>query len=1061
MPGRRTSPPKLTHRLLVLVLTHASIFMTLGAIADLADLRSQYIAESWKKERGLPDNSINTITQTPDGYLWIATRAGLARFDGARFVVFNRANSPQMPSDEVLCVTPGDGDLWVGTTGGLSRFSPSGIATWLTGYPDKGAHVTSVFVARKSGVWVSGGIGAYQIRDGQLEKRSLEAFPALEEADGRLWLANRLGFWRFDPFTGKTSERLAPPDLPKWGVANSANAVRLSNETLVAHFGQHRQANYLVCKHWLYAFKDGLWTRLSDLEFSNGGRSFWLATDGQGAAWLPNCTNGLVRYKDGELSRLSFLNTQISDYPTCVFHDREGNIWVGTEESGLLRFRPRKVRTLAARDSLPHDNTWTLCESRDGSVWIGTDGGIGQLKDGRIAQHTEHHGLAKNTVRSIVEDQDGVIWAGTGHGLSCYRDGAWQRFPLTGELSGNKIRVLYSDRSGDLWAGTERGLTRIRQHQVAACPEPLMNVDVRALWQDRLGALWIGSYGRGLFRAVGERFEHFSTTNGLASDSVWAFHEDSKGALWFGSDRGLHRYRAGRFAHFTRREGLPHDEVNHILEDDSSNLWISSDHGIYRLDKQQLEAVAAGQQSSVHSVVYDTGDGLLSAETNGQKSQPAGCKTRDGRLWFPTTRGVVVFDPKNLPDNPNPPRVVIEEIRADGQSIFHNGPSVRDASSTPRGPSFAGVKRFATLDSELRLAPGSAHVLEIQYAANTFIEADKVGFKYRLDGLDRDWIEAGHRRFAHYANLKPGHYRFRLMAVNKYGVAAKEPSGFAFYLRPHFYQTKVFYALWILAVGLSALILYRWRLGYLRRIHRLEQERVLAEDRARIAKDLHDGLGAQLTNLSILADISEDRATAVGSHETRFRKLSQLARETALQLREIIWTNHPGDESLEGLVSRICQYAQQSLDVADIRCCFEIAADLPPGPLNGQARHHLYLTAKEILHNILKHASATEVRIRARILDGSLEMVIEDNGNGFISPPTGQKFPNGGYGLQNMRRRIESLNGTLSMTSEPGRGVRLVISVPLKGLFSAAGTRIVVRSPTEEPDDHASLDRRG
>jgi ligand-binding sensor domain-containing protein/signal transduction histidine kinase len=1026
-----------------------SFLASLGcaAFAEMTDgvpgLASHYLADTWTKERGLPDNSIRAITQTPDGYLWVATRAGLARFDGVRFVVFNRANTPALPSDEFTSLTPGrNGDLWIGTANGLVHRSASGYSSWLSGLPGRSSEISSVFITRAGDVWVGSRLGVYRFRGTQLEMTSWPGIPVLEEESGMLWLAGGKGFHRFDPTSGQISELLVPPDLPVWGAANSAGLVALPNGDIWAQFGQHeRIAKIPKVRNWLYAFKDGRWTRLPGTESSNHGRPFFLSTDRENALWFPDGSTRVLRLKEGALARLAFPPNVEADFPTCMFHDSEGSIWIGLEDKGLVRFRPKKIFTLTENDGLPNNNSWALSQARDGALWIGTDGGVSRWQHDKLTNFAEGDGLAKNSVRALAEDRQGTIWVGTGDGLTFFRNGTWNRFALPGGIGANKIRALHLDRAGDLWIASATGLAQLRNHVPVPCApaKDLLDIDVRALCQDRSGALWIGTEGYGLCRARGATLDRFTVTNGLVSDIVWAIFEDAEGALWFGGDSGLQRFSNGKLHKFTRREGLPYDDVNQILEDDSGNLWISSDYGIYRVSKRALEDVAQGRQPSVSAVAYGVADGLLGVETNGRKSQPAGCKTRDGRLWFPTTRGVVSFDPRGLPDNPHPPRGIIEQIRADGQIIFHNGPPLADGEIETRHVQPRRAGRFATLDRELRLPPGSAHVLEIQYSANTFIEADKVSFQYRLDGLDEDWVAAGTRRFAHYSNLKPGHYRFRVLAASKYGLFSPATTAFAFYIQPHFYQRKVFYALCLSAVALAGLAFYRWRLRYLRQIHRLEQERALAEDRARIARDLHDGLGAQLTNLTILADTSAQRADAAQTSDTRFRKLSQLARETALQLREIIWANHPGDESLEGLINRICQYAQQTLDVAGISCQFEIPSALPPEPLNIHARHHFYLIVKEILHNTLKHASATGVCIYAALKHDELHLTIQDNGRGF-APARGREkangpFPNGGRGLENIRRRIKSLGGDLLVTSDPGEGVCFQISVPLQSLF--------------------------
>jgi signal transduction histidine kinase len=560
-----------------------------------------------------------------------------------------------------------------------------------------------------------------------------------------------------------------------------------------------------------------------------------------------------------------------------------------------------------------------------------------------------------------------------------------------------------------------------------AASKDLLDIDVRALCQDRSGALWIGTDGYGLYRARGSTLDHFTVTNGMVSDIVWAILEDAEGALWSGGDSGLQRFCHGEFHRFTRREGLPYDDVNQILEDDSGNLWISSDYGIYRVSKLALDDVAQGRKAAVSAIAYAAADGLPSVETNGRKSQPAGCKTQDGRLWFPTTRGVVAFDPRNLPDNPHPPRSIIEQIRADGQIIFHTGPPLADAETEPRDAPSRQAERFATLDRELQLPPGSVHVLEIQYSANTFIEADKLRFQYRLDGLDKDWIAAGTRRFAHYANLKPGHYRFRVFAVSKYGVSSAAATSFAFYIQPHFYQRTAFYALGLSVVALAGFGFYRWRLRYLRQIHRLQQQRALAEDRARIARDLHDGLGGSLSQLTLLAAQTEALLANRQIAAHGLRRLSTTAQETARHLKEIIWLNHPGNDSLDGLVSRICQYAEDSLQVAGIRCQFDVAAELPEVVLAPQVRHHLYFAAREILHNAARHAQARQISVAADATHGTFTLSIEDDGQGFTPGAVTTK----GHGLNNIEHRIRAIEGSLHFDSQLGKGTRCIIQFPL------------------------------
>jgi signal transduction histidine kinase/ligand-binding sensor domain-containing protein len=866
-----------------------------------------------------------------------------------------------------------------------------------------------------------------------------------EDREGKLWLGNPMGAWRFDPGSGAI-DKFSPEDVQ--GKPTSVDGVAMTSDgTVWATFNEYTRGNNIsALRQWIYGFKDGIWTRLGKEAVSNMGRRSFLGVDHGGGLWMPDGTPGLVRHFQGSFSRLSFFGDEIGDCAICFFCDREGNIWIGTEKKGLLAYRRRGVLMVSTKDGLPDANTWTVCPSRDGSVWIGTDGGISRWKDGQFSTFTRKEGLTRNTIRSIVEDSNGTIWVGTGRGLNFYRDRQWRQFPLPAGDGGNKIRVLCADRADGVWIGSEHGLAFVRNGELATLSEEqqLTRFDVRALLQDRTGTLWVGTYGGGLLRMSSNRIDRFSTTNGLASDLVWALHEDASGVLWLGTDRGLHRYQGGRFTVFTEREGLFDRGVNEILEDNLGNLWVSCDRGIYRVRKHELEDVANGRARKVSCVAYGTGDGLLSTEANGQKSQPAGCKTVDGRVWFATTKGVAVFDPAHLPDNPHAPKAVIEQIRADGVTVYHNGPTMgADSTVTRRSP---GV--------DVEFGPGTLHVLEVHFTANTMIEAGLVKFEHWLEGVDPDWIEAGTRRSATYAHLRPGHYRFRVRAISKYGVVTEQAPAFSFYLKPHFYQTWIFYLGCGALLGATAFSVYRWRLGYLRRIHALEKEKALVEDRARIARDLHDSLGAQLTNLAVLANVSEHSPSAATA-ETRFRKLSRLAKETALELKEIIWANYPGDETLEGLAMRICQYTQQSLGAAGTRCFFDIAPEFPASPLTTQARHHLHLTAKEAINNALKHASATEFRLGIEVNGMTLRVAMEDNGRGM------QEASHNGNGLRNMRRRIEELGGTFSVTGKAGGGTNVRFEVPMRSLFSVEefGRLASSRSEPSEANDYESLHR--
>lgn len=652
-------------------------------------------------------------------------------------------------------------------------------------------------------------------------------------------------------------------------------------------------------------------------------------------------------------------------------------------------------------------------------MWIGTEEGVSQLKAGRVRNFTQREGLAKNPVRSIAEDASGSIWIGTGGGLNVFRDGVLRRQTFPHEPERDKTRVVHPARDGALWLGTADGLFHLMDGvwTIFRTTNGLANNDVRALLEDRAGNLWIGTAGSGVQRLSEGKFTSFTTTNGLANNSAWAFHEDNESALWIGTEGGLSRLHHGRLTTYTTRDGLPDNMVNAILEDDFGRLWVSHDRGIYWVRREEFTALADGKIKTLRCVRYDESDGLPSIETNGQKSYPAACKTRDGRLWFPTTKGVAVIDPRQVALDDVPPLASLEQVRANGLVVFGNrSPDVRAA----------GMNSTAKFQpSALHFAPGTARVPEFRYTANTFVAPEKSHFKYRLRGANEHWVDAGTRREAYFADLRPGDYEFEVIAANHRRIWQDQGATFAFGIAPFIYQTSWFYVLCGAgAAGFTAVVV-AWRLRELRKIHRLEQQAAITHERSRIAKDLHDGLGADLTRLTLLADLaSGESGTSSGEH---VRKLSQTSREAARELKELIWVANPANDSVEGLVSRICQNAEDFLRDARIKCRLDIAPDLPGKPVSTEHRRNLLLVTREALNNVVKHAGASEVCIRAKTNGESLQLAIEDDGHGF-DPATARPD---GLGLSSMRRRIVNLGGTFDLESRPGAGTKILMVIKL------------------------------
>lgn len=1026
-----------------------------GAVTVLnpVQVAREFTQRSWQKTDGLPDKQIQSLLQTRDGHLWIGTRRGLARFDGLKFTVFDHLNTPEMPDDNCKSLAEDlEGNLWIATDNGLVRCRDGRFRrfTRQDGLPQDG--VGMVYADRRGRVWIASA-GVFLMRN--------EVIRGFGRAQGPI--PSGLFTIHEDPASVLW---IGGASLYRFQEGNSMFEVEPESQRLMMNIRgiQDNCAGglWLLCDkdyegRWLYHVREGRWERVWE-HLASDVRSAFLRADRQGDLWMAAGKGGLDHFHNGQFTRYSLSPEMAHEFVLCFMEDREGNLWFGTETSGLHCWTPRVITAYGAREGLAHNSTWTVCEARDGSVWLGTAQGLSQLKNEHFCNFTQRDGLSGDAIRSVAEDASGAIWVGTGSGLSVIRDGVVQPQPFPHKPELNKTRVVYPAKNGALWVGTVAGLFRFESGQWTSFT-PAQGLakaglfgDVRALREDRAGNLWIGTAGGGLQRLgvppSGDSANHtgsgsanapdrlnpelqtfttFTTTNGLSNNSVWAFHEDADGVLWIGTERGLNRYEHGRFTVFTTREGLPDDLVNEILEDDRGNLWVSHDRGIYRVRKSELNEVAGGRAKQVQAVSYDESDGLPIPETNGQKSQPAGCKTRDGRLWFPTPKGVAVINPKLCDLDTIAPQAAVEQVRADGEIIFStSGLTVPGlVSRLPAASPGNGLASEFRTSVPLRLPPGSGRVLEFRYTAPVFIAPEKAAFRYRLRGADDRWIEAGKRREAYFTRLRPGAYVFEVMAANHRGVWGGKSTSLAFAIAPFYYQTWWFYGGCGLAAAGLITALVVWRLRELQKLHRLEQQSAITEERTRIAKDLHDGLGADLTRLALLADLAEGESSTTADGQRH--KLAQSSREAARTLKEMIWIANPANDTVEGLVSRIGQTAEDFLGDARIRCRLDLAPQLPQRTLSLDQRRNLLLVAREALNNIVKHAAATEVCIRANGSDHSLQLAIEDNGRGFDSASVRP----GGLGLGSMRRRVESLGGTFELESRSGAGTKILIAIRL------------------------------
>jgi ligand-binding sensor domain-containing protein/signal transduction histidine kinase len=988
----------------------------------------------WNSKHGLPQNLVRAVLQTRDGYLWLGTQFGLARFDGNRFTVFDRYHTPGITNDAVTCLAEDpSGVLWIGTDAGLLKYEQGQFTAATPGGALPGRVVRSIYPAGNGAIWLTVDTAFVRIQGSEVASFSLKEVPRVrrfpfvhEDESGAIWVAGPDRLFRFNEAARHFDEVGLPgcPPQPSLWLFSKTDPKKV----------------WVAAPDGLYESENGKWSYQGKPGGSREVDIALLFEDRTGALWIALHDGEIFRFGAGQMSRLDLPEIQDSAV-NAIRDDREGNLWIGSD-AGLLRLTPTQVRTFTRRDGLDDNMVWSVSEARDGGVWVSTRQGLNRLRDDVVVAYTIDRELGNSTaIRAVLEDSSGKVWLGRSGArlpphspVLRFQDGRFSEFKL-GYPTNNWCRALFLDSSDRLWLATEDGVVCWHEGILRSYSrgDDSFYADVRAILVTRDGAVWLGSYGAGLRQIKDDRVKTYRTANGLSNDHAWAIHEDLDGVLWVGTEYGLNRLQNERFFAFSREHGLQENVINQILEDDFGNLWLSGLRGIYRIRRQDLNDVAEGRTNTCHVVAFGEAEGIENAETNGE-SQPAGCKTRDGRLWFPTQRGVVAINPKLSRDNRVPPPVIIEQVLADDEMILRQGLPVSKSAVDRDGGASRERIPHAPAEPALRLGPGRAHLVEIRYTANALTAPERVRFKYRLEGYDDEWHDAGDRRVAIYTNLRPREYRFQVIACNSHGYWNHTGAAFRFELAPHFYETWPFYVLCggVAAAAIMAVLAIRLRFQH--KFLKLEQEAELERVRARIAEDIHDDIGASLSQIAILSEVARGDLLDPRRAEPNVERISGIARQLVDSLSELVWATNPRNDTLDNMAAYFREYAANYFESTPIRCQLDFPPRLVHGTIPPEMRRALFLILKEALHNVLKHSGASEASVSLRFephhhrKSFAIEMRVVDNGRG-LPAEGGRRF---GNGLRNMNRRAESVKGRLEFDSSPGTGTRLRVSVPVR-----------------------------
>lgn len=990
-----------------LLLSCCTLAFPLDASLDV----NQYGHHAWTVREGFSKGLITSITHAADGYIWLGTDYGLLRFDGVTALPWQPSGDQHLPSSQIFSVLAArDGTLWIGTGKGLASWK-DGKLTHYSGLA--GHYIFALLEDHEGTIWASGititvgklcairksNVQCYG-EDGSLGRGVFNLF---EDSKGNLWAGVKDGLWRWRPGAPKFFHLPGNPD----GIQALGED---SDGTLVAGW-----------KDGLYRFADGKADPypLAGIPHFQAKR---ILRDHDGGLWIGSWNQGLLHIHQGRIEEFAQSQGLSGNSVTALLEDREGNIWT-TTLNGLDRFRTLSVVTLTQSQGLSGNLILSVLASTDGGVWLSTGGGLNRWKNGRT--ETYRIGAIKQGVKagevpnSLFQDNNGRLWVSTPNGLGYFDNG---RFVALNALPGGAVLSMAQDRAGNLWVANEHhGLFRLsRQSEIRQIPwAELGHKDYASVVASdpQQDGLWIGFFLGGLaYFANGQIHSSYTSANGLGEGRISGFQFDHDGTMWIGTEGGLSRLKNGHIATLTSRNGLPCDAVNWVIEDDANSFWLYMPCGLVRISRAELDAWAAADQDkeknqTIPVTVFDISDGVRSLATGGHTS-PQVTKSPDGKLWFVTWEGVSVIDPQHLRPNTLPPPVHIEQVTADDKAY----------------PASDGMR-----------LPAGVHNLAIDYTALSFVVPEKVRFRYKLEGQNRNWHEVVNDREVQYTNLAPGNYRFRVLACNNSGVWNEEGATLDFVIPPAWYQTNGFRAACVLA--LLALIwgTYRLRVWQLAAQFNMRlDERV--HERTRIARELHDTLlqsfHGLLMSFQTAWRLLPERP--IDAKEKLGHAIEQ-AEEAILESREAVQGLRASTMETNDLAKAINTLGEELATDSNNHPAarFQVAVEGVPRDLHPILRDEVYRIAAEALRNAFHHAQAREIEVDIHYDNQQFRLRVRDDGRGF-DPAVAHRGREGHYGLPGMKERAKIAGGKLTVWSEMGAGTEVELEIPASTAYTTA-----------------------
>jgi len=968
----------------------------------------RFLHAAWQTSENLPHNSLTATLQDRQGYLWVATQSGLARFDGVKFETFRKAEG--LPSNRALCLMEERGGrLWTGTNRGAAYRENGGWIAPGEGWPQ--VPVWAIAQAGDDAVWLGTEAGTFRSLGPSIEaviadvaEPDVRALARMDDS-GAMWL-----LFREKLFHWSAGE-----------IAEDEGFAALTGGRELWDIEVMNDGSVWVCGAGLLVQRDpatGTWRDRTDGIPEKNGTHIALCAAPDGTLWLATRNRGTSFFRNGNWTVFGVDQGLAHDDVRNISIDRENNLWISTNGGGLSRLSEQRLEVFGRANGLGRQTTTGLALDTDGTLWAATDGqGVLKYDGSTFLPGLPEGVLPDGYIWSILAAQDGALLAGTfRHGVLRWHEGKASWITTADGLASNWVPSLMQTANGTLWIGTHNGGVHLWTPsgvRTLLGKRGATGTAITHFLESSTGDVWIATAGNGLFCWRADAMLHFTEAAGLPSAVISSLHEDPDGTLWISTGGGgLLHFNDGKITTWTTADGLASDDIQQIQSDALGNLWLGTDSGLQRVARDELFRVRAGSLARVAGITYSRPEGLPTPQFTGGHGNLS-LREPSGHLWFSLAAGAVRVAPETTAVRADPAPIHIESVVTQGNEIWH----------FERGPQ-AGKRQAA-----LVLPPGAGGI-QFRFTATQLRAPEKLRFRHQLHGLDGGWQDAGTERVASYASLPPGDYRFEVSAANQDGVWNDASESITFRVRPHFWQTAWFRILALL--GSFALLAMAVRGWSLRRMHYklryLREKRRIDKERSRIARDLHDDLGASLTEINFLGTMACAEATPASRE--RLQGIVERARRMAKSLDEIVWTVNPANDTLASTVSYLTSRTRESLDAAGIRSRFDITGRFPHMQLDSERRHHLLMAVNEAINNIMKHSGASVANLALGVRNNCFEASIEDDGGGF-DPAAAAVAAAGRNGLENIRRRMQSSGGSAVIESSPGTGTRIRLTLPL------------------------------